>query len=139
VSIVFSAQNVGARPALLLFTDNAAPLSHVVSLNGSGIQPAIKAAPPLAPPGAVSQITGTGFPANKPVQLALDLMPGQTTQPVADANGNFTFPLVIFPHTSPGNRVLHATVPAVPQLLPVNIPFLVVPGSLQPPDFAERR
>ncbi len=139
VSVVFTAQNVGPRPALLVFTDNAAPLSHVVSLNGSGIQPAIVANPPLAPPGAVSQITGTGFPANKPIQLVLDLMPPQNSQPVADANGNFTFPLVIFPHTSPGLRVLHATISAAPQVLPVNIPFLVVPGSLQPPDFAERR
>jgi hypothetical protein len=57
----------------------------------------------------------------------------------AAADGTFTVPLVIFPHTQYGKRQLHATVQGVPTPIVVSIDFLVVPGSLQPPDFAERR
>jgi hypothetical protein len=138
VTLTFAPQAVGARPALLQFTDNATPGPQLVALTGSGGTPTLVAKPPLAPPGAVSQVTGTGFPAGKVVVLTLDLMPGQVNVTVA-ADGTFTVPLVIFPHTQYGKRQLHATVQGVPGPIVVSIDFLVVPGSLQPPDFAERR
>jgi WD40-like Beta Propeller Repeat len=138
VTLRFAPQAVGARPALLQFTDNATPGPQLVGLTGSGGAPTLVAKPPLAPPGAVSQVTGTGFPAGKVVVLTLDLMPGQVSVTAA-ADGTFTVPLVIFPHTQYGKRQLHATVQGVPTPIVVSIDFLVVPGSLQPPDFAERR
>ena len=83
-------------------------------------------------------MTGTGFPPGRAVVLTLDLMPGQVTATAA-ADGTFTVPFVIFPHTQYGKRQLHATVQGVPAPIVVSTDFLVVPGSLQPPDFAERR
>lgn len=138
VTLTFAPQAVGARPALLQFTDNATPGPQLVALTGSGGQPTLLAKPPLAPPGAVSQVTGTGFPPGKAVVLTLDLMPGQVTVTAA-ADGKFTVPFVIFPHTQYGKRQLHATVQGVPTPVVVSTDFLVVPGSMQPPDFAERR
>lgn len=138
VTLTFAPQAVGARPALLQFTDNATPGPQFVALTGSGGAPTLVANPPLAPPGAVSQVTGTGFPAGKVVVLTLDLMPGQVSVTAA-ADGTFRVPLVVFPHTQYGKRQLHATVQGVPTPIVVSIDFLVVPGSLQPPDFAERR
>jgi hypothetical protein len=138
VTVVFAPRGAGQRPALLRFTDNAVPGPQLVGLTGAGIQPTLTARPPLAPPGAVSQVTGTGFPPGRGVALTLDGMPGQVLATVA-GGGGFTVPLVIFPHTRPGKRQLHATVQGVPAPLVVSIDYLVVPGSLQPPDFAQRR
>ena len=138
VTLTFAPQAVGARPALLQFTDNATPGPQLVGLTGSGGALTLVANPPLAPPGAVSQVTGTGVPPGKVVVLTLDLMPGQVSVTVP-ASGTFTAALVIFPHTQYGRRQLHATVQGVPTPVVVSIDFLVVPGSLQPPDFAERR
>jgi hypothetical protein len=139
VSVTFAPQAVGSRPALLQFTDNATPGPQLVGLTGAGGPPTLVALPPLAPPGGVSQVTGTGFPPGKVVVLTLDGMPQALNQPTASGSGTFTWPLVILPHTSHGNRQLHATVQGVPNPIVVSIDFLVVPGSLQPPDFAERR
>jgi hypothetical protein len=139
VSVTFAPQAVGSRPALLQFTDNATPGPQLVGLTGAGGPPTLVALPPVAPPGAVSQVTGTGFPPGKVVVLTLDGMPQALNQPTASSSGTFTWPLVILPHTSHGKRQLHATVQGVPNPIVVSIDFLVVPGSLQPPDFAERR
>jgi hypothetical protein len=138
VSVVFAPRAVGQQPALLQFTDNALPGPQLVGLTGGGAVPTLTAVPPLAPPGAVSQVTGTGFPPGKVVAVTLDGMPGQITV-TPGPTGTFTVPLVIFPHTAPGRRQLHATVQGVPVPVTVSIDYLVVPGSLQPPDFAERR
>jgi Tol biopolymer transport system component len=138
VSVVFAPQAVGERPALLQFTDNVVPGPQMVGLTGAGAAPTLAALPPLNPPGAVSRVVGAGFPPGKVVVLTLDGMPGQTSA-TPDGTGAFTAPLVIFPHTAPGKRQLHATVQGVPTPITVSIDYLVVPGSLQPPDFAERR
>ncbi len=138
VLLTFAPHTVGDRPAILQFTDNAVPGPQQVVLTGSGAPPTLTANPPLAPPGAVSKITGTGFPPGRQVVITLALMPGQLVVTAA-ANGTFTVPLVIFPNTDPGKRKLTATVQGVPEPISVAIDFLVVPGSLQPPDFAGRR
>jgi hypothetical protein len=129
VSVAFTARAVGQRPALLQFTDNALPGPQLVGLTGAGATPALTAVPPLAPPGAVSQVTGTGFPPGKVVLVTLDGMPGQLAVTASPA-GTFTVPLVIFPHTAPGKRQLHAAVQGVPTPVTVSIDYLVVPGSL---------
>ena len=137
VPVSFTPAVFGARTATLTVTPlRGAPATG--TLTGTGIAPTLVASPPLAPPGAVSKITGTGFPPGSQVLLTLDGMPGRILV-TASATGTFTTPLVIFPHTEPGRRQLHATVQAVTVPIQVSIPFLVVPGSLQPPDFADRR
>jgi Tol biopolymer transport system component len=138
VTLRFAPQAVGPRPSTLQFTDNAQPGPQTVALTGGGAPPTLVATPALAPPGAVSQVTGTGFPPGKVVELTLDGMPSRVLV-TAGANGTFTVPLVILPHTAPGRRKLNATVLGVPNPIAVSIDYLVVPGSLQPPDFAERR
>jgi hypothetical protein len=138
VTVVFAPHAIGNRPGLLQFTDDAVPGPQLVALTGAGAAPTLTALPPLAPPGAVSQVSGAGFPPGKPVVVTLDGMPVQLTV-TASGTGTFTVPLVIFPHTLPGKRQLHATVQGVPGPIAVSIDYLVVPGSLQPPDFAERR
>ncbi|HKT01311.1 MAG TPA: choice-of-anchor D domain-containing protein [Rugosimonospora sp.] len=138
VTLAFTPHGTGDRPAVLVITDNTSSASHTVPLTGSGVSPVLRADPPLAPPGAVSQVSGTGFPPGQTVVLTLSNMAGQTSV-TASATGTFTTPLVILPHTLPGQQQLTATVPAVPGPLTVGIPFLVAPGSLQPPDFVNRR
>jgi hypothetical protein len=138
VSVSFAPQAVADRPALLQFTDNAAGSPHLVALTGTGAPPTLVASPPLARSGGVSQVTGTFFPPNKVVVVSLLNTPMQVTV-TASPTGTFTVPLVVFPHTPLGKKKLQASVQGVPNPIVVTIDFLVVPGSLQPPDFAERR
>ena len=137
VSVVFTAQTVGSRPALLQFTDNAAALPQVVALTGSGAPPKLVASPPVNKSGAVSQVIGTGWAPNKVVVVTLLNTPIQVTV-TASATGTFTVPLVIFPHTPLGKKQLQGQVQTIPTIN-ATIDFLVVPGSQEPPDFAERR
>jgi hypothetical protein len=136
--VSFAPQAVADRPALLQFTDNAAGSPHLVALTGTGAPPTLVASPPLARSGGVSQVTGTFFPPNKVVVVSLLNTPMQVTV-TASPTGTFTVPLVVFPHTPLGKKKLQASVQGVPNPIVVTIDFLVVPGSLQPPDFAERR
>jgi hypothetical protein len=97
----------------------------------------------LSPPGRVSQLTGTAFPPEQNVTVTLDGMPG-TTVVATDRDGNFTVGLVILPHTSAGPRQLHGTATldrdvAAPVTVAATTDYLVVPGTLQPPDFSVRR
>ncbi len=71
--------------------------------------------------------------------LSLDGMPGQQSA-TTDDNGAFTAAFLVFPSTAPGPRLLHATVGlATPSLaVEATARYLVVPGTLQPPDFAVR-
>jgi hypothetical protein len=137
VTVTFAPQATTDRPALLQFTDNAAGSPHVVALTGGGTAPTLVASPPLNRSGAVSQVSGAGWAPNKVVVVTLLTTPIQVTV-TASATGTFTVPLVIFPHTPLGKKQLQAQVQAVPQIS-VTIDFLVVPGSQEPPDFAERR
>ena len=137
VSVTFAPQATTDRPALLQFTDNATGSPHVVALTGSGTPPTMVASPPLNRSGAVSQISGTGWPPNKVVVVTLLTTPIQVSV-TTSSTGTFTVPLVIFPHTPLGKKQLQGQVQAVPTIT-ATIDFLVVPGSQLPPDFAERR
>ncbi len=141
VTLVQRPLGIGARPAALSF-DLAGIGTRLVPLNGAGTQPTLKANPPLAPAGRVSQVTGTAFPPGQRVTLTLDGMPTTTTV-VAGPDGGFVTPLLVLPHTYAGPRQLHATVTVsaglpTPVTVALSVPFLVVPGTLQPPDFATR-
>ena len=127
--VTFKPTALGVRAATLTVTPRG-PAPATAALTGVGIAPKLVAAPPLAPPGAVSKVTGSGFPAGSTVLLTLDGMPGTLTVTV-NGQGAFTVPLVILPHTNPGKRQLHAVVNG--STIQVSIDFLVVPGALQPP------
>jgi hypothetical protein len=141
VTVVQRPLGTGTRPAALSF-DLGTTGIRLVPMTGAGAQPTLKAVPPVAPAGHVSQVTGTAFPPGQVVTLTLDGMPG-ATKVTADGNGGFVTPLLILPHTYAGPRQLHATAsgPAglpTPVTVALAVPFLVVPGTLQPPDFATR-
>jgi hypothetical protein len=136
VSIQFTPGDVGGRTGTLtITTDTNAQGRGKMSGNGTG--PTLVVSPPLAPPGAVSQVSGTGWPPNMMVVVTLLTTPIHVTVPTS-ATGTFTVPLVIFPHTALGKKQLQAQVQAIPQISKT-IDYLVVPGSLLPPDFAQRR
>jgi hypothetical protein len=145
VSVVHRPLGIGVRPAALKVDDDGEPVgvAHLVPVTGAGAQPVLTAAPPLAAPGRVSQLTGTAFPPNQSVTLTLDGMPGSTVV-TTDADGSFATALLILPHTFPGPRQLHGTATVVAEVpAPVTVAatadYLVVPGALQPPDFSVRR
>ncbi|MGC9671323.1 choice-of-anchor D domain-containing protein [Planosporangium sp. 12N6] len=143
VTVVFRPLAVGARPAALRFDDDSSlPSPHLIPVLGAGAQPVVEAAPPLAKAGQVTQVTGAAFPPGQTVVLTLDGMPGPVTAGT-DADGRFTRPLLILPHTYPGPRLLHATVTVTagvpaPVTVAATTNYLVVPGSLQPPGFTVR-
>lgn len=99
--------------------------------------PRIVAVPPIGEPGFVTSVRGEDFPPGAPVRLDWD--PG-ITAPAAPAipraDGRFTAQLLILAKDQTGRRTITATGPG---FSPVNTPFLVVPGSIGPPDMVARR
>ena len=136
VTLVHTPRGVGPRSALLRFDDDASG-PHLVVVRGAGARPVLDADPPLAPPGRVSSVSGRLFPPNRQVELTLPGMPGRTSA-TTDANGSFRVPLVILPHTAAGRRVLRGTVSGLTPAVVATTPYLVVYGTLQPPDFSVR-
>lgn len=103
--------------------------------------PVLRTDPPLGPPGFVTAAVGSGFPPNAPV--ALGWFPGITALPlvpvVADATGAFRAQVLVMRRDQIGPRRLTAT-PADGVAFPtVSAQFLVVPGTLQPGEFKDRR
>ncbi|GAA1288831.1 hypothetical protein [Saccharothrix xinjiangensis] len=101
------------------------------------LQPRIEAVPPIGEPGFVTSVRGADFPPGAPVRLDWD--PG-ITAPAAPAipraDGRFTAQLLILTKDQTGPRTITATGPG---FRPVDTPFLVVPGSIGPPDMVARR
>ncbi|MFF3978320.1 hypothetical protein [Streptomyces sp. NPDC001828] len=101
------------------------------------LQPRIVAVPPLGKPGFVTSVRGRDFPPGAPVSFTWQ--PGITaaaapTFPGPD--GTFIGQLLILTKDQTGPRVITA---AGPGFSPVTTEFLVVAGSVQPPDEVERR
>lgn len=131
---------------------------HVlVSLTGTGtvvtttpppnqtFNPALTASPPLSPAGRTTLVSGTGYPANATVNLALvPLGTPATTDPTtvpgfatvtADGSGAFSnHLLLIMPHTTPGQYEILGSAPGAVATLG----FLVAPGTQEPPKFVTR-
>jgi hypothetical protein len=101
--------------------------------------------PPLAPAGRTTSVTGTGFPPNATVTFALvplgtaptvnlNAVPGATNA-TTNAAGTFTNQImVLMPHTPAGGYEILATATAVS----ASTPFLITPGTEQPPKFVDR-
>lgn len=95
--------------------------------------PVLLAQPPVAPLGFSTTVSGSGF---CPGTVTLSWSPGLGTVTAAvDAGGTFRATMILFPKDIVGPRLLIATGAGG---VSVQRPFLVVPSSLQPPDFVTR-
>src|SRR5438445_3999118 len=111
-------------------------------------QPSVALDPPIGPPGFVTTVVGSGFPANSTI-VVLNWQPPALLSPLpaaikTDANGAFQFPLLVLYHDLLGPRLMQAIV-ANPfgdragSAVEADGPFLVTPGRAQPSDFVLRR
>jgi hypothetical protein len=111
-------------------------------------QPSVALDPPIGPPGFVTNVVGTGFPANATI-VFLNWGAPALRSPLpknikTDANGSFQFPILVFYHDLLGPRMLQAIV-ANPfgdragSAIEADAPFLVTPGRSQPTDLVLRR
>jgi len=138
VTLQHSPQGVGERPAVLRFDDTAPNGPHLVGLQGSGTQPQLQFNPAVTPAGRVTSVFGSGFAPQRGVTVRLRGFP-ETIATTADAAGNFTAALVIFPNATPGNRIADATVDGHQPSITATASLLVVPGTAAPPEFRSRR
>lgn len=101
------------------------------------LQPRIVAVPEIGKPGFVTSVRGKDFPPGVPVRFKWK--PGITAAAaptVPLANGTFIGQLLILAKDQTGPRVITA---GGPGFSPVKTDFLVVNGSVQPPDEVTRR
>ncbi|MEU6018802.1 hypothetical protein ABZ826_33690 [Streptomyces sp. NPDC047515] len=101
------------------------------------LQPRIVAVPAVGKPGFVTSVRGKDFPPGAPVTLTWK--PGITaTAPPTVPRGDRTFiaQLLILAKDQTGPRTITAEGPG---FSPVTTPFLVVSGTIVPPDEVERR
>ncbi|MEW2546302.1 hypothetical protein AB0910_11090 [Streptomyces sp. NPDC047002] len=116
---------------------DADPGDNAASLPLRILQPKIVAVPPIGKPGFVTSVRGKDFPPGAPVRLSWK--PGITaaavpTVPVPD--GTFIGQLLILTKDQTGPRTITASGPG---FSPVTTDFLVVSGTVQPPDEVTRR
>jgi hypothetical protein len=125
----------GLRTATLEITDSALDSPQLVSLRGGVPGPQITLLPAVGPPGIVTVVSGTGFPPGALVSLRWDRGITQRLDPVAVApDGTFSIGILVFHHDQLGPRQLLLTAgPGGPPFPDQALPFLVVPGPLQPP------
>ncbi|MET7711217.1 hypothetical protein [Streptomyces sp. NPDC005407] len=101
------------------------------------LQPRIVAVPPIGKPGFVTSVRGKDFPPGVPVRFTWK--PGITAAAaptVPKPDGTFIGQLLILAKDQTGPRVITARGPG---FSPVKTDFLVVNGSVQPPDEVTRR
>lgn len=122
-----TAATAGAAPA----TDDA-PITV--------LQPSIEVNPGLGPPGRPAHVTGEDFPPGAHVSISLDGgLHAQADEVVIAEDGTFSTSLLVLVHEQLGPREVLAEPVSGPTFGPVDTPFLVVPGGLDPPDFIGRR
>ncbi|GAA2254408.1 hypothetical protein GCM10010145_23090 [Streptomyces ruber] len=101
------------------------------------LQPRIEAVPEIGKPGFVTSVRGRDFPPGVPVRFTWD--PGITAAAaptVPKPDGTFTGQLLILAKDRTGPRVITARGSG---FSPVTTGFLVVSGTVQPPDEVTRR
>jgi Tol biopolymer transport system component len=119
-------------------TEGAAPATDDAPI--IVLQPSIEVNPGLGPPGRPAHVTGEDFPPGAHVAISLDGgLNTQSTEVVIAADGTFGTSLMVLVHEQLGPREILAEPVSGPTFGPVDTPFLVVPGGLDPPDFIGRR
>jgi len=132
--------NIAQHVLVALTANGVAPATP-----GQTFTPTLTALPAVAPAGRTTMITGTGFPDNTAVTLALvPLGTPATTNPATvvgsvsvTTNGIGGFAnqaMLIMPHTTPGQYEVLGVAGSVGATLP----FLVAPGTQEPPKFVTR-
>ena len=124
----------GARTATLSIFDTAADSPQLVTLLGGVPGADVRLEPPVGPPGIVTVLTGTGFAPGALVTVRWDRGITQRLAPVVvGPDGNFKLAVLVFHHDRVGPRQLIVT-PAAggPTFADEIVPFVVVPGPLQP-------
>ncbi len=107
--------------------------------------PTLIANPAVAPAGRTTQVTGTGFPDNTTVTLGLvptgtaptvnlATVPGVFSLTTNGIGGFVSQPMLIMPHTTPGQYEILAQAPGATAIAA----FLVAPGNQEPPKFITR-
>lgn len=130
-----------AKHILVTLTANGVP----PTVPGQTFTPTLAALPTVAPAGRTAMITGTGFPDNTTVTLALVPLGTPTTTNLATVPGSvstttngiggFTNQLIlIMPHTPPGHYEIMGTTATTN----ATVGFLVAPGIQEPPKFVTR-
>lgn len=100
------------------------------------IQPVLLLEPIVGPPGFVPIAVGTGFPPGTTVALKWNLGISAHETAIVAADGTFRQQVLVFHHDQLGPRLLIASGTGFGD---VNTGFLVVPGTVQPDDFVDRR
>lgn len=116
---------------------DANPADNVASAPMVVLLPRIVAVPPIGEPGFVTSVRGLDFPPGVPVRLTWS--PGITAAAaptIPRADGTFAAQLLILAKDQTGPRTITA---AGPGFAPATTPFLVVAGSIAPPDMVGRR
>jgi len=135
--VSFNPQGLGDRTGQLVVTVGAGdvPLLQLVQLAGTTAEPVIELAPTVAREGRVVFVTGTNFLPGEAVELDWSGGPLAVSTIVPDETGTFIAPVVVLPGRA-GTHTLTLTMPDVGSVEAPDV--LIVPGSLQPPDFANR-
>src|SRR5262249_52479627 len=111
VTLVHQPQGPGDRPAVLLINQKVpgALQPHLVQLLGAGTTPAIQINPAVVTVGRITAVSGTGFPPGHTVSIQMPGFP-ELVQATPDASGRFTAPLLVYPKSVAGGRLVQATV-----------------------------
>lgn len=134
IGVSFRPPVAGTSTANLVVWDNDPTGSQSVSLDGGTLKPAILLDPAIGPPGFVTMAVGTSFPPGATVTLAWSVgLTASMPAVVADASGSFSVPMLILPRDTLGPRILAGTFSTAGGGSAQSTPFLVVPGTGQPP------
>jgi hypothetical protein len=110
----------------------------------SVLNPTLTLTPVVGPPGTIVTVRGADFPPGTQVQVSWSegIVSTAAAPITTDSSGAFTTTVLVFPHDTLGARVMTAVTLITPRSSLfgfASAPFLVVPGEVQPSDFAWRR
>lgn len=112
------------------------------SLEVPCVDPVITISPASGPTGYATIVSGTGFPLDTTITLTWDrgLTAKRPIVVTTDATGAFRVGAYVLPNDLEGPRTMTAGTPQDASAFPgVSAPYLVVPGSGQPPGTVDRR
>lgn len=133
-----TAIDVNAVGVVNSFVTDPDPINNVAIVRVLVLQPVISTNPGLSAPGRVIQVHGENFPPGATVGFRWSIGISGGEQIVADANGKFDSPMLIFHREWPSARTINARHLGGQLFGSVKVPFLVVPGDQGPPDFVGR-
>ena len=111
-------------------------LTQSAQLSGNTAEPVVELSPTVAREGRVIFVSGSNFLPGEPLELQWS--GGRVVIPtvIPEEDGTFQAPVVVLPGRRAGSHLLTVTMPGIGSFDAP--PVIVVPGSLQPPDFASR-